>query len=56
MFPQYIIQRYMPKQKFIKMIEDEGLYFRRIDGYEKTDPTEGDRQTFGTREQKLLES
>lgn len=56
MFPRYIIQRYMPKQKFIKMIEDEGLYFRRIDGYEKTDPTEGDRQAFGTREQKLLDS
>lgn len=50
MFNRYFLQRYMPGDRALKVIEDEGFYFRRIDGY-PDDPTEGEREFFGKHEQ-----
>lgn len=55
MFHQRLIQRYMPGNKAIKFLEDEGFYFRRVDGYPE-DPTEGEREFFGKKEMLILES
>lgn len=55
MFHQRFLQRYMPGNRAIQVLKDDGFYFRRIDGYSE-DPTEGDREYFGTKEKLILES
>lgn len=54
MFSLQILQRYMPGERALQVINDEGFYFRRIDGY-PADPTEGDRRFYGQTEQQILE-
>lgn len=55
MFHERLLQRYMAGDKAIQILKDDGFYFRRIDGYPE-DPTEGDREFFGRKEQLILES
>jgi hypothetical protein len=43
----------MPGARALKVIADDGLYFRRIDRYPE-DKTEGNREFFGCREQQIL--
>lgn len=54
MFHQTHLQRYMPGERALKVLEDEGLYLRRTDEY-PDDPTEGDREHFGHNEKRILE-
>lgn len=54
MFDCISLQRYMSGKSAIQVINDEGFYFRRIDGYPE-DPTEGDREVFGISEQRCFE-
>ena len=54
MFSLQILQRHMPGERALQVINDEGFYFRRIDGY-PADPTEGDRRFYGQTEQQILE-
>jgi len=54
MFHQTHLQRYMPGERALKVLEDEGLYLRRIDEY-PDDPTEGEREHFGRNEERILE-
>jgi hypothetical protein len=55
MFHQRLLQRYMLGERALQVLNDDGLYFRRIDGYPE-DPTEGDREYFGSKEQLILDS
>lgn len=48
------LQRYMPAERAIKFINDEGFYFRRIDSFEG-DETEGLREYFGSRELEIID-
>lgn len=52
-FMQKNMQRYMPGERAIKFINDEGFYFRRINSFEG-DKTEGVRDFFGSRELEIL--
>ncbi|SCW97517.1 hypothetical protein [Pseudomonas sp. NFACC05-1] len=55
MFDQWLLQRYMPGNRILKLLNDDGFYFRRVDGY-PDDLTEGDREFFGRNESLILES
>ncbi|MFZ4534693.1 hypothetical protein [Propionivibrio sp.] len=55
MFSRQILQRYMPGERALQVINDEGFYFRRIDGYPE-DPTEGDRGFYGQTEQQIFDA
>ncbi|MEX3776368.1 hypothetical protein [Pseudomonas sp. MYb118] len=55
MFHQRLLQRYMPGDIATKTLNDDGFYFRRINGYPK-DRTEGDREYFGKNESLILSS
>ncbi len=55
MFSRQILQRYMPGDRALQVINDEGFYFRRIDGY-PDDTTEGDREFYGQTEQHILDA
>lgn len=55
MFLRQTLQRYMPGDTALKVINDEGFYFRRIDGYQD-DPTEGDREFYGQTDQHILDA
>ena len=54
MFSRRILQRYMPGEWALRVINDEGFYFRRIDGYPE-DPTEGDRKTYCQTERQICD-
>lgn len=49
-----IIQRYMPGEIALKVLNDNGLYFRRLDSL-SADPTEGDRKIYGSIEKKICD-
>lgn len=53
MFNEYEIQRYLDENKLLKFIEDNGLYFNRINNF-PLDPTEGDGEYFGKQEQDII--
>ncbi|MEE5124826.1 hypothetical protein V2J80_06920 [Pseudomonas alliivorans] len=55
MFNQMMLQRYMPGDRALQVLNDNGLYFRRVDGYPE-DLTEGDREHFGRNELLIVES
>jgi hypothetical protein len=55
MFSRHILQRYMPGDRALQVIKDDGFYFRRIDGYPE-DPTEGDREFYGQQEQHIFDT
>lgn len=53
MFNEYEIQRYLDENKLCKFIDDNGLYFNRINNF-PLDPTEGDGEYFGKQEQDII--
>lgn len=55
MFNEYEIQRYLDEDKLCKFIDDNGLYFNRINNF-PLDPTEGDGEYFGKLEQDITKS
>lgn len=55
MFSSQVLQRYMPGDRALQVINDEGFYFRRIDGY-PDDPTEGDRESYGQKERQIVDA
>ena len=55
MFNEYEIQRYLDEDKLCKFIDDNGLYFNRINNF-PLDPTEGDGEYFGKLEQDIVKA
>ncbi|MCF0265973.1 hypothetical protein KW868_16115 [Acinetobacter guillouiae] len=50
MFNQWEIQRYLDESKLLRLIDDNGLFFNRINNF-PLDPSEGDGEFWGVKEQ-----
>jgi|GEM_PF-943889 len=55
MFNDYEIQRYLDKNKLLRLIDDNGLYFNRINNF-PLDPSEGDGEYWGIREEQIAKA